>query len=218
MKENDLYDSIKSICNADINVSEASDQLVLRLAAKDWLSVAIKLRDDLHFNQLVDLCGVDYLHYGLTEWQTNECSGSGFSRGVNRVANNITDNRFVVVVHLLSTIKNYRLRVHVILEEVEPPLISSCVKIWPSANWFEREAFDLFGIVFEGHPDLRRILTDYGFTGHPFRKDFPLTGKVELKYDHSRKRCVYQPCEVEMRVTVPKVIRQAVKQDDSGGK
>jgi NADH-quinone oxidoreductase subunit C len=191
------------------------NQLVLYLESSVWHDSAIKLKQDLSFNQLIDLCGVDYLTYGQDEWQINK-SNNGFSRGCKNIETS-SKNRFEVVVHLLSTSLNIRLRVHIKLDTVEPPVTDSVTDIWPSANWFEREAFDLFGISFNNHPDLRRILTDYGFVGHPFRKDFPLTGKVELRYDHSRRRCVYQPCDLEMRVTVPKVIRPKIN-DISGDK
>jgi NADH-quinone oxidoreductase subunit C len=171
---------------------------------------------EFDFAQLIDVCGVDYLAYGKTEWKTDEATGSGFSRAVTgRIVNEDSfadlesadsHRRFAVVYHLLSLNHNHRIRVKAYLSE-EPPMIDSVVDIWPSANWFEREAFDLFGILFRNHPDLRRLLTDYGFIGHPFRKDFPLSGYVEVRYDPEQKRVIYQPVTITPRVLVPKVIR-----------
>lgn len=164
---------------------------------------------DCQFEQLIDLCGIDYQRYGKSDWETQETTTTGFSRGVSQ---NVHDEhlnkpaRFAVVYHLMSVRHNRRLRVRVFLDGM-PPRIDSVVDIWACANWFEREAFDMFGILFEGHPDLRRILTDYGFIGHPFRKDFPLEGNVEVRYDPDKKRVVYQPVTIKNRVLVPKVIR-----------
>lgn len=170
------------------------------------------LRDEpeFAFECLMDVCGVDYLSYGQDEWDTDDASGSGFSRAVERDEVPIKvsgERRFAVVYHLLSISKNHRLRLRVWCDEGEPPVIDSVNEIWNSANWFEREAFDLFGILFRGHPDLRRLLTDYGFIGHPFRKDFPLIGNVEVRYDPEKGRVVYQPVSIQPRVLVPKVIR-----------
>ncbi|MHB1186563.1 NADH-quinone oxidoreductase subunit C [Thiobacillus sp.] len=146
------------------------------------------LRDhpDCRFEQLIDLCGMDYLDYGDGGWD---------------------GARFAVVVHLLSLTYNQRVRVRVFCPDDDLPVVVSMVDLWPSANWFEREAFDLFGIVFEGHPDLRRILTDYGFIGHPFRKDFPLSGNVEMRYDPTQQRVIYQPVSIEPREIVPRIVR-----------
>ena len=163
----------------------------------------------LGFSQLSDLSGVDYLTYGQADWQT-EATSSGFSRGVARNAVKATDGerkRFAVVYQLLSVTTNLRLRVKAQLGG-EPPRLASVAELWPVADWYEREAFDLFGILFDGHPDLRRILTDYGFIGHPFRKDFPLEGRVEVRYDPERKRVVNQPVSIEPRTLVPRVIRE----------
>ena len=153
------------------------------------LEVALQLRDDrkLGFEQLVDLCGVDYSTYGEGAYE---------------------GPRFAAVLHLLSISNNWRLRVRVFAPDDEVPIVPSVVDVWSSANWYEREAFDLFGIVFEGHPDLRRILTDYGFIGHPFRKDFPVSGYVEMRYDPEEKRVVYQPVTIEPREITPRVIRE----------
>ena len=175
----------------DFEVHAHVGELTLVIARADMLAVMLLLRDDynLHFEQLLDVCGLDYQSYGdgETAWQ---------------------GKRFAVVYHLLSLSKNQRLRVRVFAEDDDFPVVDSVIAIWPSANWFEREAFDLFGILFEGHPDLRRILTDYGFIGHPFRKDFPLSGYVEMRYDPEQKRVVYQPVSIEEREITPRTIRE----------
>ena len=179
------------------------------------LEVATVLRDssELAFEQLIDVCAVDYLLYGQAEWKTQEATESGYSRGVDLEpvildeADSFDPRRFAVVYHLLSLEHNVRLRLRVFTGSQNPPVIDSVVSIWNSANWFEREAFDLYGVLFDGHPDLRRILTDYGFIGHPFRKDFPLTGNVEVHYDADKGRVAYRPVSIEPRTLVPKVIR-----------
>ena len=187
-------------------------EVTAELGPENLLDVALALRDEAEFKfeQLVDVCGVDYLHYGVADWQTSEsATNAGFSRGVGvgEFADQEREGvRFAAVYHLLSHSHNQRLRLRVFLAG-EPPKVPSVVEIWNSANWFEREAFDLFGILFDGHPDLRRILTDYGFVGHPFRKDFPLTGHVEMRYDPDKQRVVYEPVSIEPRTLVPKVIR-----------
>jgi NADH-quinone oxidoreductase subunit C len=188
-------------------------EVACQVRAQDLLEVCRVLRDDkeLGFEQLIDLAGVDYLDYGRDEWSTYESTDTGFSRGVNRIREPVSEprpNRFAVSYQLLSISNNWRLRLRCFASDGEPPMIDSVVGIWASANWFEREAFDLFGILFTGHPDLRRILTDYGFIGHPFRKDFPLIGNVEVKYDTAKGRVVYQPVSIEPRTLVPRVIRQ----------
>ncbi|MDC0178303.1 NADH-quinone oxidoreductase subunit C [Woeseiaceae bacterium] len=196
---------IKSICG----------ELTYQLDKDDLIEVARALRDEpeFHFEMLIDVCGVDYLTYGTVEWTTESATESGFSRGVKfepiilDEADTFDPERFVLVYHLLSLKNNIRLRLRIYTGDANPPIVKSVVEIWNSANWFEREAFDLFGILFEGHPDLRRILTDYGFIGHPFRKDFPLIGNVEVKYDADKGRVVYQPVTIEPRTLVPKVIR-----------
>jgi NADH-quinone oxidoreductase subunit C len=181
----------------------------------DLVDIATTLRNDgdFGFEMLVDVCGVDYLSYGSAEWTTNSATGTGFSRGVEREpvildeADEFDPKRFAVVYHLLSVQHNFRLRLRTFTGTNNPPIVKSVVDIWNGANWFEREVFDLFGILFDGHPDLRRILTDYGFIGHPFRKDFPLTGNVEVSYDADKGRVVYQPVSIEPRTLVPRVIR-----------
>ena len=157
---------------------------------------------------LIDVCGVDYLHYGQTEWETTTATASGYGRGVESMQPNTEDEqpRFSVVYHLLSMSKKHRVRVKVPVSEQSLQL-DSVVDLFPNAAWYEREVYDLFGIHFHNHPDLRRILTDYGFIGHPFRKDFPLEGFVEMRFDAHLKRCVYEPVEIVPRVTVAKVIR-----------
>jgi NADH-quinone oxidoreductase subunit C len=200
------------------HVRVALGQVTLEAPREGWAEMARILRDEdpFAFEQLTDVCGVDYSTYGQSDWETNQASAAGFSRGVGAGGTMPTwrGERFAVVYHLLSYRHNQRLRVRVFLEG-EPPRVDSVVSIWNSADWFEREAFDLFGILFEGHPDLRRILTDYGFIGHPFRKDFPLEGNVEVRYDPDKKRVVYQPVTIENRVLVPRVIRADERYEDA---
>jgi NADH-quinone oxidoreductase subunit C len=187
------------------------DEYSVEVAGADLLAVARTLRDDptLRFEILIDASGVDFLDYGRTEWQTSDATATGFSRGVDRAAphTHAQGRRFAVVYQLLSVHYNQRLRLRVWCEDSEDPVLDSLTEIWASADWFEREVFDLFGILFRGHPDLRRILTDYGFIGHPFRKDFPLIGNVEVRYDAQQKRVVYEPVSIEARTLVPRVIR-----------
>ncbi len=189
----------------------AFGQAIIELTPDHLLEVCQSLRDEqeFFFEQLIDLCGVDYSTFGKADWETKSTTNTGFSRGVSK---GIFDDeaeakpRFAVVYHLLSIKHNHRLRIRCMIDET-PAKIESVVNLWSSANWYEREAFDLFGILFEGHPDLRRILTDYGFVGHPFRKDFPLEGNVEVRYDPEQKRVIYQPVTITNRVLVPRVIR-----------
>jgi NADH-quinone oxidoreductase subunit C len=188
-------------------------EFAVDVAPADLLAVCREMRDapDLAFEQLIDLSGIDYLDYGRSEWTTQEATASGFSRGVEREPREdapAADGRFAVSYQLLSVSRNARLRLRCSCPAGEPPMFDSVTGVWPAANWYEREAFDLYGILFAGHPDLRRILTDYGFIGHPFRKDFPLSGRVEVRYDPARGRVVQEPVSIEPRVTVPKVIRK----------
>ncbi|WP_300284839.1 NADH-quinone oxidoreductase subunit C [Nitrosomonas sp.] len=178
----------------EIDISRALGEITVLVHSRDLLGVIeiLKTHEDLGFDTLVDLCGVDYSEYSTETY-------AGYKRG---------DRRFAVVYHLLSVKHNYRLRVRVFAEDNEFPAIDSVMSIWPSANWFEREAFDLFGIIFNNHPDLRRILTDYGFIGNPFRKDFPLSGHVEMKYDPDQKRVIYQPVTIDPREITPYIIRE----------
>ena len=200
--------------------THADTQLTLVVAPDRLLDVARALRDEpaFGFDQLIDVCGVDYLSYGQTEWDTDDVSSEGFSRGVEGLGPGRFDwahrprpdqqaRRFASVVQLLSVRNNQRLRLRTYAPDDGLPVVPSLVDIWPVANWFERDAFDLFGIVYEGHPDLRRILTDYGFVGHPFRKDFPLIGNVEVRYDAEQGRVIYEPVSIEPRVNVPRVVR-----------
>jgi len=170
------------------SVVTALGEVTAVVKQQDLLAAATLLRDtpELRFEELIDLCGVDYLHYGDGAWD---------------------GKRFAVVYHLLSLTHNRRLRVRVFCDDDEFPVVDSVIGAWPCANWFEREAFDLFGIMFSGHPDLRRILTDYGFVGHPFRKDFPLSGNVEMRYDPDQQRVIYQPVTIEPREIVPRIVR-----------
>lgn len=188
------------------------DEVTIECEPSHVRSILCTLRDKsiFDFNQLIDLCAVDYLLYGVYDWETESATTQGFSRAVEAHEETTGKNdkpRFAVVYHLLSTTKNQRLRVRVYVTE-QDLMIPSIHDIWKSANWLEREAYDLFGILFEGHPDLRRILTDYGFIGHPFRKDFPLSGHVEMRYDALSSKVIYEPVSIEPRITVPKVIRK----------
>lgn len=188
------------------------NELTIEVLAADLLKVCkiLQAHPEFKFEQLIDLCGVDYSKYGVAEWATEETTYTGFSRGVEEeVKTRYTEwnkPRFGVVIHLLSITLNHRIRIRTFAED-EPPTVPTITTIWPVANWFEREAFDLFGIIFEGHADLRRILTDYGFIGFPFRKDFPLIGTVEPRYDASQRRVIYEPVSIKPRTLVPKVIR-----------
>ncbi len=203
-------------------ITEALGEVTLEVAPSQLVDVATRLRDDdgFRFQQLVDVCGVDYSQYGRDEWHTEEATSAGFSRGVSEDGSTgrlsfgddldsaaSQGRRFAVVYHLLSYAHNRRLRLRVFAADDDFPVVPTVIEVWKSADWYEREAFDLFGILFSGHPDLRRILTDYGFVGHPFRKDFPLVGHVEMRYDPERERVVYEPVSIEPRVLVPRVRR-----------
>jgi NADH-quinone oxidoreductase subunit C len=204
-------------------VIDAVGEVTLELAPEALIEVATALRDEpaFAFEMLMDVSGIDYANYGKDEWATDETSSTGFSRGVEAatagrlqavhedlvVEQSRQPKRFAAVYQLLSISKNRRLRLKVFAPDDDLPVIPSVIAIWASADWYEREAFDLYGILFDGHPDLRRLLTDYGFVGHPFRKDFPLSGNVEVIYDAEKRRVVYQPVSIEPRVLVPKVIR-----------
>jgi len=203
-----------------LTISVVRNEVTAEVAAADLLAVATALRDEapFRFGVPIDVCGIDYLGYGQTEWDTETVSGTGFSRGVegeamgrfkwaDRPHADSLPRRFASIVHLLSLENNQRLRLRVFCDDDSLPIVPSLTGIWPGVNWFEREAFDLYGIIYDGHPDLRRILTDYGFVGHPFRKDFPLIGNVEVRYDPEQKRVVYEPVSIEPRVLVPRVIR-----------
>jgi len=185
-----LKDALDSSLGGKIvSMSEALGELTVVVEAKDYAGAARWLRDDpaVRFEELIDLCGVDYSGFGEGSWK---------------------GRRFAVVSHLLSLAHNWRLRLRVFASQDDFPVVDSLTGVWPNADWYEREAFDLFGIMFTGHADLRRILTDYGFIGHPFRKDFPLSGNVEMRYDPEQKRVIYQPVTIEPREITPRVIRE----------
>lgn len=207
-----LADTIKTkLDNWLTDLVVATGEITIEIPADKLLEVSQLLRDDpeLHFELLMDLCGVDYSRYGMSEWETEGATATGFERGVDRSGIREvtwTKPRFAVVYHLLSLKLNHRVRMRVFVDE-NTPILNSVISIWAAANWFEREAFDLFGILFNGHPDLRRILTDYGFIGHPFRKDFPLIGQVEMRYDAAERRVIYEPVSITPRTLVPRVIR-----------
>ena len=189
------------------NVSESFNELTLNINSEDVIEVCQKLKDEFQFEILMDLCGIDYLTWGESDWNGN-ASSSGFGRARQlQKSTDQKDQRFGVVYHLLSVSNNQRLRVKALLSS-ENLMIQSVTKIWNCADWFEREAFDLFGILFENHNDLRRILTDYGFVGHPLRKDFPMIGEVEMRYDEELGRVLYEPVSIEPNVNVPRVIRK----------
>lgn len=188
-----LFDSAK---NLGLSPTERLGEVTVEVKAADYRASAEKLRNECGFEQLIDLCGVDYASYGDRPRQ---------------------GPRFAVVVHFLSVKNNWRLRLRTFCPDDEFPVVSSLTELWPAAGWFEREAFDLFGIVFEGHPDLRRILTDYGFVGHPFRKDFPLSGHVEMRYDPEQKRVVYQPVTIDPREVTPRIVREKHYADEKNG-
>ena len=199
--------------DSEKNFANALGEITLEIAPENLLDTAKILRDEpsLAFDQCMDVTGVDYLYYGLSEWETTKATGSGFERAVEKGAERERiipwdKPRFAVVYHLLSLKHNWRLRLRVFPPQ-DTLMLPSLIDIWPSVNWYEREAFDMFGFLFSGHPDLRRIMTDYGFVGHPFRKDFPLSGHVEVRYDAAAKRVVYEPVDIKPRVLVPKVIR-----------
>jgi NADH-quinone oxidoreductase subunit C len=185
-----LHDALgRVLASRIVSLSERAGELTLEIGAADYLETARTLRDhpDLRFEQLLDLCGVDYSTYKDRPWE---------------------GRRFAAVLHLLSVSHNWRLRLRVFCPDDAMPMLDSVIEVWPSVNWYEREAFDLLGMIFKGHPDLRRILTDYGFIGHPFRKDFPIYGNVEMRYDPEQKRVVYQPVTIEPREIVPRIVRE----------
>jgi len=189
------------------SVNDSFDELTLTIDSNSVVEICTQLRDEFNFDILVDLCGIDYLAYGESDWDGN-ASSSGYGRAREvQLSEKKQSNRFCVVYHLLSISSNNRLRVKALLSE-DSLMIKSVTGIWNSADWYEREAFDLFGILFENHTDLRRILTDYGFVGHPLRKDFPMIGEVEMRYDEELGRVVYEPVSIEPNVNVPRVIRK----------
>ncbi len=216
-----LKEKLGSAFGGDLQPQLAHGEVSLDVPSARLLEIATALQSDpaYQFTLLVDLCGVDYSAYGVSEWQTETRAAGGFSRAVESASvgrltfgtdadlPNSDRPRFAAVYHLLSIEHNVRLRLRCYAEDDDFPVVPSVTGIWACADWYEREAFDLFGILFEGHNDLRRILTDYGFVGHPFRKDFPLIGNVEMRYDPEKGRVVYEPVTIEPRVLVPRVIR-----------
>lgn len=180
-----------------VSVETVLGEVTVVVNAEQLLDACRILRDDpaLHFEQLIDLCGMDYSDYGDGAWQ---------------------GRRFAVVYHLLSLARNWRVRLRVFAPDDDFPVLESVIGLWSAANWYEREAFDLYGIMFTGHPDLRRLLTDYGFVGHPFRKDFPLSGNVEMRYDPDQQRVIYQPVTIEPRVITPRIVREENYADSEG--
>src|SRR3990167_9157233 len=210
-KYKELIESLNSESQFELlSVEEAFGELTVTCNLESIHSFLKELKrsNKYRFDQLMDLCVVDYLYFGAADWETNVATETGFSRAVEKSFPELTDNkkRFAVVYHLLSTVKNLRIRVKVFCSDGKN-IVHSAHDIWKSANWFEREAYDLYGILFTGHPDLRRILTDYGFIGHPFRKDFPLSGHVEMRYDANLQKVIYEPVDIEPRILEPKVIR-----------
>jgi NADH-quinone oxidoreductase subunit C len=211
-----LAEKLPTLLGASLeNLSVANHEITIEVKASDILTVAklLQTHAECRFEMLMDVCGVDYLHYGISEWETTAATSKGFERAVRPIIDTIpnstwTKPRFAVVYHLLSISLNQRLRVKAFVPDAKP-MIDSVIPIWNSANWYEREAFDLYGILFNGHPDLRRLLTDYGFMGHPFRKDFPLSGNVEVRYDAKEQRVIYEPVDIVPRTLVPKVIRKS---------
>ena len=218
-----VAEAVESLVGASVSrIHSSVGELTYQVESSAIVDVCTQLRDaeTLCFEMLMDVCGVDYLTYGRDEWDSSEATATGFSRSVSRdlpagaLAAQETGleldppGRFAVVYHLMSVTHNHRVRLKVFCESDDRPMLPSVVGVWNCAEWYEREAFDLYGILFRGHPDLRRILTDYGFIGHPFRKDFPLVGNVEMRYDPEKERVVYQPVSIEPRTLVPKVIRQ----------
>ncbi len=208
----DMSDQIqKDFGEISLELIDKHGELTLVINKKDMIQVLSTLNESYQFNQLVDVCGVDYATYGQSDWKTESATATGFSRGSMHQLNDfpvkIHGCRFGVSYHLLSLSMNARLRVRVMLDENDL-IVPTVLNIWPSAEWAEREVFDMFGVLFDGHPDLRRILTDYGFIGHPFRKDFPVSGHVEMRYDENLKRVVYGPVEIEPRINVARVIRK----------
>ena len=201
---NMLGESLKeAFSDKVVSLENKLGELTMVVDASDMLAVLTQLRDDprFHFEQLIDVCGIDYSAYG------SDVSEGGAYLASDSAAS-LFSKRFAAVYHLLSVVRNIRLRVRVFAQDDAMPTLSSVIEVWPSANWFEREAFDLYGIIFLGHPDLRRLLTDYGFVGNPFRKDFPLSGHVEMRYDAEQRRVVYQPVTVEPREVTPRIVRE----------
>ena len=218
-----LIENLRTRANKLIEESVlVTDEVTIEVTPQNLRELCFQLRDgeDFQFDTLLDVCGVDYADYGLMEWATDKTTTTGFGRAVEQggAKERLVEwnkPRFAAVYHLLSTSLNQRVRLKTFCND-DPPMVETVIDIWRSADWFEREAFDLYGILFKGHPDLRRILTDYGFIGHPFRKDFPLSGRVEMRYDAAQQRVIYEPVDIEPRVLVPKVGRVDSRYADPG--
>ena len=211
MNQQEIAAHLRERYDALIAEFSEGDMLTVEVLPKHLKSLCFSLRDDpdLRFSMLLDVCGVDYSDYGLSYWRQEESTTSGYSRAVSLEGIRVNEwnkTRYASVYHVMSIQHNHRLRLKVYLNP--EPVVDSVIDVWPAANWFERESYDLFGIFYEGHPDMRRLLTDYGFKGHPFRKDFPLVGEVEMRYDAQQEACVYEPVSIQPRVLVPKVIRK----------
>jgi len=218
---NKKYEQLNDLINEHLKSFEIvktkhGSNFTLELKKEDLIEICTLLKENkaLNFSMLIDLCGVDYLYYGIDDWKTTKATASGFSRAVQK--NTIIPDpdeeyqkkRFAIIYHLLSIEKNWRIRLKTYTGNENPPTVKSVTGIWSAADWFEREAFDLFGIYFDGHLDLRRILTDYGFIGHPFRKDFPLSGNLEVFHDETEEKIKYRPVSITTRPGVPRVIRK----------
>jgi len=213
----DLVDALEERLKdfEDWSIKREYEEVTLTVPREQLLAVMQLLRrhKDISMDSCIDVVGVDYADYGKSEWVTKSTEG-GFSRGVDRSKPECDpENRFAVAYHLISIAHNVRMRVKTYLD-ARQPIVDSVTSVWASANWHERETFDLYGILFAGHPDLRRILTDYGFIGHPFRKDFPLIGEVEMRYDAEQRRVIYQPVSIEPRTLVPRVIRDDLRYEE----
>ena len=226
INETSLVERLAARFGDMLTVKVDRNEVTAEVAPRDLIAVATALRDEaaFRFTTPIDVCGVDYLSYGQTEWDTDTAQGESFSRGVegeamgrftwaDRPRKVEQPRRYAAVFHLLSIELNQRIRLRVFCEDDSFPIVPSVTPVWPGTDWFERETFDLFGIIFDGHPDLRRILTDYGFVGHPFRKDFPLIGNVEVRYDAEKQRVIYEPVSIEPRTLVPRVIRNDNRYD-----
>ena len=217
LRLNLLEKNLRVLLGEKTSMSRDRVEVTIVIPRGELLKIMQHLRNDPEFSMevCIDVCGIDYSTYGESEWVTKGAANTGFGRGVEKgeVPELDPSNRFAVIYHLLSISKNIRLRVKTYLDATRP-IVDSVSSIWSGANWFEREAFDLFGIMFSGHPDLRRILTDYGFIGHPFRKDFPLSGQVEMRYDPEQSRVIYEPVSIEPRTLVPRVIRDDLRYEE----
>ena len=229
MQLKDIEQTLKVVDKQAFDFVYQSGELTVTVPKDMLKNVCSVLKRACQFEQLMDLTGIDYLDYGKSDWTAESSTSTGFSRGtkdnlgdINKSGSDFKssdikytpEQRFGVVVHLLSLKRNLRVRVKSFVSE-DDLHVDSLVSVWPVANWYEREAFDLFGIMFDGHPDLRRILTDYGFVGHPFRKDFPLIGNVQMRYDNNLQRIVYEPVDIKPRILEPKVIRRDSRYESS---